>query len=185
MPEIKAVPLDGGTAFFYIEFDVGGVTVTNVAVAQRACPRSGIALVIRRMVLCSTFALVLLSALTQPLSAQDKRDGHYWRAIPETEKLDILLGLFDGMALSESLIHIVIRENYSVCTDVIESIMAQTAKYMDNVTTAQLATGLDTFYEDAANRNIPIFWGTWVVARQVKGDKNVNTFIKELRRAHK
>ncbi|MFP5220822.1 MAG: hypothetical protein ACLGSA_00895 [Acidobacteriota bacterium] len=159
--------------------------MTKVVRALRASPLCGGALVFRRMVLCSTFVLVLMAALSQPLNAQDKRDGHYWRAIPETEKLDILLGLFDGMALSESLIHIVIRENYSVCTDVIESIMAQTAKYMDNVTTAQLATGLDTFYEDAANRNIPIFWGTWVIARQIKGDKNVNTFIKELRRAHK
>ena len=160
--------------------------MVNVAMrAHSARPLGDMAQMTRRMAMHAVFVLAVLAALAQPLNAQDKRDGHYWRAIPETEKLDILLGLFDGMALSESLIHIVVRENYSVCTDVIESIMAQTAKYMDNVTTAQLATGLDTFYEDAANRNIPIFWGAWVVARQVKGDKNINTFIKELRRAHK
>ena len=130
-------------------------------------------------------ALLVVTVLAGQLQAQDKRDGHYWRTIPETEKLDIILGFFDGMALSESLIHIVVRENYSLCTDVIESIMSQTAKYMDNLSTAQIATGLDTFYEDAANRNIPIFWGIWVVARQAKGDKDVGKFIKELRRAHK
>jgi len=130
-------------------------------------------------------AVLTVTVLAGQLQAQDKRDGHYWRAIPETEKLDIILGFFDGMALSESLIHIVVRENYSVCTDVIDSIMAQTAKYMDNLTTAQIATGLDTFYEDGSNRNIPIFWGIWVVARQAKGDKDVGKFVKELRRAHK
>ncbi|MFZ5428376.1 MAG: hypothetical protein ACOZEN_15530 [Thermodesulfobacteriota bacterium] len=134
--------------------------------------------------------LVMLAAILTAISsvqahAQDKRDGHYWRTIPETEKLDVILGFFDGMALSESLIHIVVRDNYTICTEVIESIMAQTAKYMDNLTTAQIATGLDAFYEDTENRNIPIFWGVWVVARQAHGDKNVNTFIKELRRAHK
>jgi hypothetical protein len=131
------------------------------------------------------FAALAVCVLSSPAAAQDKRDGHYWRNIPETEKLDIILGLFDGMALSESLIHIVVRDNYSVCTDVIESIMAQTAKYMNDLSTAQIATGLDSFYVDQANRDIPIFWGVWVVARQSKGDKNVGAFIKELRRAHK
>jgi hypothetical protein len=130
-------------------------------------------------------AVLVVTVLAGQLQAQDKRDGNYWRTIPETEKLDIILGFFDGMALSESLIHIVVRESYSVCTDVIESIMAQTGKYLDNLTTAQIATGLDTFYEDAANRNIPIYWGIWAVARQAKGDKDLGKFVKELRKAHK
>lgn len=136
----------------------------------------------RRLTALVALVTVLAAAQAQ---AQDRRDGHYWRSIPETEKLDIILGVFDGMALSESLIHIVIRDNYTICTEVIESIMNQTAKYMDNLTTAQIATGLDTFYETAENRNIPIFWGVWVVARQAHGDKNVGAFINELRKAHK
>lgn len=130
-------------------------------------------------------ALLVMAVFASQLQAQEKRDGNYWRTIPETEKLDIILGFFDGMALSENLIHIVVRENYSLCTDVIESIMSQTDKYLDNLTTAQIASGLDSFYEDPANRNIPIYWGIWVVARQDKGDKNLGKFIKELRRAHK
>jgi len=130
-------------------------------------------------------AILAVFFLAAQVNAQEKRDGHYWRTIPETEKLDVILGFFDGMALSESLIHIVVRDNYSVCTDVIESIMAQTAKYMDNLTTAQLATGLDAFFEDPQNRNIPIYWGIWVVARQAGGDKNTGSLVKELRRAHK
>ncbi|GFK94559.1 hypothetical protein NNJEOMEG_02406 [Fundidesulfovibrio magnetotacticus] len=137
---------------------------------------------VNRATLAALLAVFLLAAQAQ---AQEKRDGHYWRTIPETEKLDVILGFFDGMALSESLIHIVVRDNYSVCTDVIESIMAQTSKYMDNLTTAQIATGLDAFFEDPQNRNIPIYWGIWVVARQAGGDKNTQSLVKELRRAHK
>jgi hypothetical protein len=130
-------------------------------------------------------AIIVVTVLAAQAQAQDKRDGNYWRSIPETEKLDVILGLFDGMTLSESLIQIVVRNNYSLCSDVIDSIMAQTSKYMDNLTTAEISSGLDTFYEAEPNRKIPIFWGVWVVARQSKGDKNIDTFIKELRRAQK
>lgn len=138
------------------------------------------------MLLRRAMAVILLVAiLAGQAHAQQKRDGHYWRTIPETEKLDVILGFFDGMTLAESLIQVVIRDNYTLCTDVIETIMAQTASYMDNLSTEQISAGLDSFYEDPANRNIPIFWGVWVVARQVKGDKHLNVFIKELRRAHK
>ena len=129
--------------------------------------------------------LVAVFVLAGAAQAQDKRDGHYWRTIPETEKLDIILGFFDGMALSEGIISVVVRENYTLCTEVIQAIMTQTAKFLDNLTTAQIATGLDTFYEEPANRNIPISWSVWVVARQSKNDKKVGAFIKELRRAHK
>jgi hypothetical protein len=133
------------------------------------------------------FAMAVLAILVvaEDALAQQKRDGNYWRSIPETEKLDIMLGVFDGMALSEGLIQVVIRDNYTICSEVIESIMAQTATYMNNLSTVDLATGLDKFYEAPANRNIPISWGVWVVARQSKGDKNLGVFIKELRRAHK
>lgn len=129
--------------------------------------------------------LLAIFVLASAAQAQDKRDGHYWRTIPETEKLDIILGFFDGMALSEGIISVVVRENYTVCTDVIQAIMAQTSKFLDNLTTAQIATGLDTFYEEPANRNIPISWSVWVVARQSKNDRKVGAFIKELRRVHK
>ncbi|MFP5240112.1 MAG: hypothetical protein ACLGQW_09805 [Acidobacteriota bacterium] len=135
-----------------------------------------------RQIFLVTAALVVMAAQAH---AQQKRDGHYWRSIPETEKIDIILGFYDGMALSEGLIQVVIRDNYTICSEVIESIMAQTARYMDNLSTMDAATGLDKFYDDPANRNIPISWGMWVVARKSKGDKNLAPFIKELRKAHK
>jgi len=138
-------------------------------------------ILVRRLFL----VMAILAVLAGQAHAQQKRDGHYWRSIPESEKIDIILGFFDGMALSEGLIQVVIRDNYSICSEVIESIMAQTARYMNTLSTMDAATGLDKFYDDPANRNIPVSWGMWVVARQAKGEKNLGPFIKELRKAHK
>ena len=127
----------------------------------------------------------LLALIASPAMAQDKRDGNYWRSIGETEKLDILLGMFDGMSLTESIISIVLKQEYTICTDVIESIMRQTAHFLDDLTVEQLSVRLDKFFEDPQNRPIPIYWGMWVVARESKGDKNVAKFVKELRKSYK
>lgn len=130
-------------------------------------------------------ATVMLAAAAARAKAQMRRDGDYWRTIPETEKLDVILGLFDGMALSESLIQIVLRGDSARCSEMVDSISSQTSKCLDNLTTAQISSGLDAFYEEEANRRIPIFWGVWVVAREARGDRDVGIFIKELRRSYK
>jgi len=127
----------------------------------------------------------MLSAAAARANAQMRRDGEYWRTIPETEKLDIILGLFDGMALSESLLQIVLRSDSASCSERVDSIFSQSSKYLDNLTTAQISSGLDAFYEEEANRRIPIFWGVWVVARKEKGGRDVDTFVKELRRSYR
>jgi len=131
------------------------------------------------------FLVLVLTLLSSQAMAQEKRDGNYWRTIGETEKLDILLGIFDGMSLTENIISIVLKQEYTICTDVIESIMRQTSHFLDDLTTAQIAARLDAFYEDPQNRPIPIYWSVWVVARESKGDKNVGKFVKELRRSYK
>ena len=128
--------------------------------------------------------VVMMSAVAQA-KTQMRRDGEYWRTIPETEKLDIILGLFDGMTLSESLAQIVVRGGSTKCSEAIGSISRQTSQYLDNLTTAQISSGLDAFYEEEANRRIPIFWGVWVVARKNKGGRDVDTFVEELRRSYR
>ena len=144
---------------------------------QRAARRASL----RRAV----FLAILLALLNTSAMAQDKRDGNYWRTIGETEKLDILLGIFDGMSLMENIISIVLKQDYTICTDVIESIMRQTSHFLDDLTTEQIAGRLDKFFQEPQNRNIPIYWGVWVVARESKGDKNVARFVKELRKSYK
>ena len=130
-------------------------------------------------------ALFIIAILSGNALAEEKRDGFYWRTIPESEKLDIILGLFDGIALNENVIAIVIKDHYTICSDLITSIMHQTDRFLDNLTTAQLAMSMDKFYEDEQNRSIPIYWGVWVVARESKNDKTVSHFVQELRKAYK
>ena len=48
----------------------------------------------------------------------------------------------------------------------------------------RIVTGLDTFYQERKNRNIPVSWGVWVVVRQGRGDTTLPEFIKELRRLY-
>ncbi len=133
----------------------------------------------------AVFLALLLALFSTSALAQDKRDGNYWRSIGDSERVDILLGLFDGMSLMENVISIVLKQEYTLCTDVIESIMRQTSHFLDDLTTDQITQRLDKFYEDPHNRPIPIYWGVWVVARQSKGDKNVAKFVKELRKSYK
>jgi len=128
---------------------------------------------------------MMLGAAATRANAQMRRDGEYWRSIPETEKLDIILGLFDGMTLSESLLQIVLKGDGASCSKRMNSIFKQTSKYLDDLTTSQISSGLDAFYEEEANRRIPIFWGVWVVARQAKGGRDVDTFVAELRRSYR
>ena len=130
-------------------------------------------------------AIFIMVVLAGQAHAQDKRDGHYWRTIPETEKLDLILGIFDGMLLAESIVQVVLKRDYTLCTDLIESIMRQTDTFLADLSTAQIAERLDGFYTEPANRNIPIFWGVWVVARESKNDKSVSKLIRELRKAYK
>ncbi|GAB6035971.1 hypothetical protein JCM15519_05300 [Fundidesulfovibrio butyratiphilus] len=130
-------------------------------------------------------ALLISAILAGQAFAQDRRDGHYWRNVPESEKLDLILGIFDGMLLTESIVQTVLKRDYTLCTDLIESIMRQTDSYMADLSVTQIAQRLDEFYEDPVNRNIPIFWSVWVVARQSKNDKTVNKLIRELRKAYK
>jgi hypothetical protein len=130
-------------------------------------------------------AIFVVMFLASSGLAEEKRDGYYWITIPDSEKLDIILGMFDGIALNENVIAVVIKEHYTICSDLITSIMHQTDRYLDNLTTSQISESMDRFYAEEQNRSIPIYWGVWVVARESKGDKSVDKFVKELRKAYK
>jgi hypothetical protein len=55
-------------------------------------------------------------------------------------------------------------------------------KYFKNVTSGQLADGLDAFYSDFANRSILTSNGVWLVLNQIAGTPNVNTMILNWRK---
>jgi hypothetical protein len=112
---------------------------------------------------------------------ENARDGAYWNRLNDAEKTDLIIGIMEGLNLSESILHIILRNEYSMCSDILTSIARQTDVYFEGMTVGRIVESLDAFYTDARNLGIPISWGVWVVVRQDKHDRPVGRFIQELR----
>jgi hypothetical protein len=131
--------------------------------------------------------LVLVLAGWPPPGAEaqaSKRAGHYWNGLTRDQKTDLVLGIFDGFNLNESILSITLKNEYTICTDIMESIMRQSDAFFSGMPAGHIVSGLDTFYQDRKNRNIPVSWGVWVVVRQSRGDPTLPEFIQELRRLY-
>ncbi len=113
--------------------------------------------------------------------AENVRDGAYWNRLDDAEKTDLIVGILEGLNLSESILHIILRNEYSMCSDILTSIARQTDIYFEGMTVGRIVESLNAFYTDARNLGIPISWGVWVVVRQDKHDRTVGKFIQELR----
>jgi len=113
-----------------------------------------------------------------------KRAGQYWSGLSREQKTDLVLGIFDGFNLNESILSITLKNEYTICTDIMESIMHQSDAFFSGMPAGRIVTGLDTFYQERKNRNIPVSWGVWVVVRQGRGDTSLPEFIRELRRLY-
>ncbi len=113
--------------------------------------------------------------------AENVRDGAYWNRLDDAEKTDMIVGILEGLNLSESILHIILRNEYSMCSDILTSIARQTDVYFEGMTVGRIVESLNAFYTDARNQGIPVSWGVWVVVRQDKHDRTVGRFIQELR----
>lgn len=130
-------------------------------------------------------ALVLVGGFALSGPAQGaKRAGHYWNGLTREQKTDLVLGIFDGFNLNESILSITLKNEYTICTDIMESIMHQSDAFFSGMPAGLIVTGLDGFYQDRKNKNIPVSWGVWVVVRQGRDDPTLPEFIQELRRLY-
>ena len=143
--------------------------------ARRQMARSvGRATVVWAVVL----AALLLNAST---GLATKRAGAYWAGLTREQKTDLVLGIFDGFNLNENILGITLKNEYTICTDIMESIMRQSDAFFTGMPAGRIVTALDAFYTDKKNRNIPVSWGVWVVVRQNRKDPTVGAFLGELR----
>ena len=110
-----------------------------------------------------------------------KRAGAYWAGLSRSQKTDLVLGIFDGFNLNENILGITLKNEYTICSDIMESIMRQSDAFFADMPAGQIVSALDAFYTDRKNRNIPVSWGVWVVVRQNRKDPTVEDFLKELR----
>lgn len=127
---------------------------------------------------------------SEPITAADRsnvqrerRDGNWWQNRSGSEKLEYLVGFFDGMKLGRNFAaggadtkkncDIACFNNYSDNSE----------KYLRNVTAGQVRDGLEEFYKDFRNRGILISDAAWVVLKQIASEpqREINRLIESLR----
>ncbi|MEF3698054.1 hypothetical protein [Desulfolutivibrio sp.] len=131
--------------------------------------------------LALAFVLTASALCADRARAEGNRDGAYWNRLDVAEKTDLVIGVLEGLNLSESILHIILQNEYTMCSDILISIARQTDVFFEGLTVGRIVEGLNALYVDGKNRSIPISWGVWVVARQDKNDRTVGKFIQELR----
>lgn len=110
-----------------------------------------------------------------------KRAGAYWAGLTQEQKTDLVLGIFDGFNLNENILGITLKNEYTICSDIMESIMRQSDAFFADMPAGRIVSSLDVFYTERKNKNIPVSWGLWVVVRQNRKDPSVLEFLQELR----
>lgn len=110
-----------------------------------------------------------------------RRAGAYWAGLSREQKTDLVLGIFDGFNLNENILGITLKNEYTICSDIMESIMRQSDAYFADMPAGNIVTALDGFYAERKNKNIPISWGVWVVVRKNRRDPTLPEFLEELR----
>ena len=130
--------------------------------------------------------LLLLAAVAfgdAPAGAAEaqRRAGSYWSGLSREQKTDLVLGIFDGFNLNENILGITLKNEYTICSEIMDSIMRQSDAYFADMPAGRIVSGLDAFYAERKNRNIPISWGVWVVVRKNRRDATLPQFLEELR----
>ena len=135
----------------------------------------------RAICLCLLAAVCAGEAGLAQAAAAPRRAGAYWTGLSREQKTDLVLGIFDGFNLNENILGITLKNEYTICSDIMESIMRQSDAYFADMPAGSIVTDLDGFYAERKNRNIPISWGVWVTVRKNRRDPTLPEFLKELR----
>lgn len=119
---------------------------------------------------------VLLAVTTAPAFAdENRRDGNWWLIQTYSTKVTYLVGFFDGMDLGRNFTvwGLPTKKGQlasSAQFDGMTSYDKYNGKYLNNVTSGQLASGLDSFYSDYRNRTIRTPEATWLVLKTIAGE---------------
>ena len=152
-------------------------SLRSMPMAQRRSDRPG-----RNTAMALFVAAVLCFLALDPAQGQAaKRAGAYWASLSREQKTDLVLGIFDGFNLNENILGITLKNEYSICSEIMDSIMRQSDAYFADMPAGRIVSGLDAFYAERKNRNIPISWGVWVVVRKNRRDATLPQFLEELR----
>ena len=131
----------------------------------------------RVLVLCLLAAICVGETGLAQAATAPRRAGAYWTGLSREQKTDLVL---DGFNLNENILGITLKNEYTICSDIMESIMRQSDAYFADMPAGSIVTSLDGFYAERKNKNIPISWGVWVVVRKNRHDPTLAEFLEEL-----
>jgi hypothetical protein len=135
-------------------------------------------------VVCS---VLLLTAATS--RAQSERDGREWITRSESWKYTYITGLLDGVVTGSDFTlptlskgSIVLYKEDNACLDKAESTYGyNTSRFFFGIPLKDFVEGLDVFYQDPANRGIPVNRAVRVWAMKRKAVPEADRILLELR----
>lgn len=132
-------------------------------------------------------ALSVLCAAVARNAQDDRRDGNWWIGLDKAQKVNYMVGFFDGMRLGRDFSYWGILDKDKddpAVGKVAGSFNDYNNKFFSNVTNYQLADGLDSFYSDYRNRVISVDGAVWLVVNEISGksDAEMQTMIENWRR---
>jgi len=131
---------------------------------------------------------VLLAVTTATVSADDsRRDGNWWLIQTYPTKVSYLVGFLDGMELGRNFTIWGLPNKKGQMTssaqlDGATSYDSYVGKYLNNVTSGQIASGLDSFYSDYRNRTIRTPEATWLVLKSIAGEPPTEEVLNNWRK---
>ena len=137
----------------------------------------------------SVLALLLVTTLCVHAQTDlTRRDGNWWIGQSTVFKNVYIGGFFDGMDLGYKFSYWKFDDDskQSSCVDeVTRSFTTLNNQYLKNVTSRQLADGLDVFYSDYRNRRIYVSNAVWLVTNSIAGtpQKDLDKMIENWRKA--
>jgi len=137
----------------------------------------------------TTLLVIVLALGNATLSTvqSTRRDGNWWINQTKGFKNTYVAGFFDGMKLGYNFSYwgFYDEKNSEVCRGKIaKSFSDYNKKYLDEVTSAQIVDGLDSFYSDYKNRRIIVSDAVWLVLNGIAGtpQEEIEKMIEAWRR---
>jgi hypothetical protein len=114
---------------------------------------------------------LLVISICASAQANHRRDGNWWNGENQSEKLNYMVGFFDGMELGHKFSYWELADTKKTAC-MLEASKAYndySDKFFTHVTNDQLADGLDAFYKDYRNRSIRVHDAVWIVVNNIAG----------------
>lgn len=123
------------------------------------------------MKLLVTFVFLLTTLIAA--DAGEHHDGKWWLKQSALEKAIYTTGMMDGVYIGTSI----------VGHDGVAQFNRAADRLLEQKNTKQVVDGVDAFYHDFRNRNIPTAGAIWIVCQQINGatDEQLSGIILQYR----